>query len=586
MATGNDIEMMVVPEDMFATPGRSAPKPVEEEQKSGKKRRSKGGEGDGASAKAAARKASKTAGDEKEKKCRRCKKQKKGSEFYQQQAVCQECSNGLRTLQNVAKRTGETEWLKNLDETQVDALMVAYNKDKAAALKDRAKFQFNLALYKETTVHQQGVRKERRRRMMTEEAYYKFAKSVKGGSLSTSQAERKWQEYKEDPSTVTEGEGDAMKMSIPVSIDLIDYDDVGESREVERQARLNAKMSQKELDAKVNNMVLAGGQKLDTSMAQAAVVSDETDVVLNDLSKLQSKAKQNQKAPPKTRESKDGEETDGEQSGNETAGEEGEAKGKDGGRSKWFDAVSQRAKASRQFDSTMSKQRARMEAQLQAMRQVMDAARASPSAGSCYAEMTILDNRSTALNLVKSSDASGFTGYVTKLREKAAKSKAEDAVSQKSGTDLKLAPFGVESVYVTHFLLDMVPSGARSKNCFGDVIIYCYLTTGWFLFSIYIYVYLYIVVSIFCYRMCCFLGSAQVATSFMLYAYAHQSAAPTRHRKRDESDAEVGRALPQLRELVDPQPSLGAEDQVERGDVRRRVGGLPEGNQADHSALG
>lgn len=193
-------------------------------------------------------------------KCKRCKKSLPADSFYQSQGNCINCSKDLRNLRNIAKANGEVEWFQTLDESALDKLVQAYGKEKEKAVKERTKIKFSMTTYKERKVHAEGTRKEGRRRYMTEEQYYLWARTVDGGCLSKSKAEAKWGEYLDDPNTKRDEEGPngELRLAIRVYTEEVDYDDVAGIREVEQQQRLSNKMTNEQLNSKVDNLVLAG----------------------------------------------------------------------------------------------------------------------------------------------------------------------------------------------------------------------------------------------------------------------------------------------------------------------------------------
>ena len=150
----------------------------------------------------------------------------------------------MRNLQNVAKRSGETAWLKSLDESQLDSLTQAYKEKARAHKEEKSKLKFSMTMYKEKTVRQTGIRKEGRRRLMNEEQYYGWAATVEGGLLSRTQAQKKWQELLLDDSAPKEGEGANDQLAIRICTDLIDYDDLAGVKEMEQSAKLSPKLSE------------------------------------------------------------------------------------------------------------------------------------------------------------------------------------------------------------------------------------------------------------------------------------------------------------------------------------------------------
>ncbi|CAJ1401414.1 unnamed protein product [Effrenium voratum] len=176
------------------------------------------------------------------KKCATCKKKKPVSDFHQQQGTCKPCWNAIRGLKRFAKAQGQEVRLKALSETEHTDLVKAYSKEHERATKERSRVKFSIAAYKEATVEQDGVRFKARRRLMTEKVFIEHAQTTEGGDLTKSQAEQKWQEMLGDPKTLKVGEGKAVKCAVVVCTDIVDYSDMANRREVERQQRLSAKM--------------------------------------------------------------------------------------------------------------------------------------------------------------------------------------------------------------------------------------------------------------------------------------------------------------------------------------------------------
>ncbi len=327
------------------------------------------------------------------KKCKRCKTQRPSNEFFQGHGHCQDCSLTMRNLQNIAKKSGEVDWLRSLEESEMDKLMQAYNKEKSRAQKERSKVKFNLAMYKERNFQSNGVRKEARRRLMTEEQYYMFAKTVDGGGLSQTQAQQKWQDFLQDPSIPQEGEGKNFKVGVPLYVDIVDYDDAGTTREVERQAKLNAKMTAEDHASKVKDLVLAGDREIGREVARASILQgdvDEAKLYVQKLSDIPTHTKKKQKTESDT----------GDCVGDDDAVEE-ESKTDDKNR-KWFDACAEQAKAARKFVSDLNKSCLRLKTTQGNMQEALDAARAATTTTgkSSATEMKILDGRLKALTLV------------------------------------------------------------------------------------------------------------------------------------------------------------------------------------------
>ena len=387
------------------------------------------------------KKAGKSAQDleEKTKKCKRCKKSKALAEFYNNQAGCKQCSKDMKNLENHAKASRETEWFKGLDDGQKDSLLQAYNKEKERAEKERSRVKFNMSVYKQRTLHSTGYRKEGRKRFMTEQAYYAWSRTPEGGSLTQAQSEQKWQEMKDDDKIPSQGSGVEFKLAIPIFDDLIDYDDQAEQREVERQQRLNAKMTQEELDKKTDMLVRSNQRDSATDVKVASALSG-TDVAEAGLvlPKLAGLAKSKLFC---------GEDDDG--NDDPMSSPKGASKDESPNPSpKWFDVQAKRAEAQRQLEQVWIKRKTAMDALMTSMREVLDAARTAVGSGSCSKdckiEMMILHNRLKALELVRNGSEADFAKYVSELRLDA-QAGSKSVASGGSAQELTLLHLGLRS---------------------------------------------------------------------------------------------------------------------------------------------
>ena len=169
------------------------------------------------------------------KQCRDCKKTLDVSLFWADQASCKECAKDNRNLNGLAKNQKCTEWLRSLNVKEKADLLKAYRKAKEKAEKDRAKLKFSLIQYQESVKAQQGQRCERRKRLMSESQYMKYAQTEE--DLTKNQAEAKWQKMLHSPRYIKEGEAPKQKIYVPLQKELLDYDDVGASlRHLQRQS--------------------------------------------------------------------------------------------------------------------------------------------------------------------------------------------------------------------------------------------------------------------------------------------------------------------------------------------------------------
>lgn len=75
------------------------------------------------------------------------------------------------------------------------------------------------------------------------------------------QAEARWTEMLGDIGVDKLGEGKYIRCAVKVYDDLVDYSDVGAEKAIEQEAKLSTKMSEKEMQRKVNAMVLSNHDK-------------------------------------------------------------------------------------------------------------------------------------------------------------------------------------------------------------------------------------------------------------------------------------------------------------------------------------
>ncbi|CAJ1393983.1 unnamed protein product, partial [Effrenium voratum] len=400
------------------------PAPAKKAKAQPKRRQSRGSSAGGAGAPTDASPCGEPQNDDAEdgpnKKCATCKKKKPVSDFHQQQGTCKPCWNAIRGLKRFAKAQGQEVWLKALSETEHTDLVKAYSKEHERATKERSRVKFSIAAYKEATVEQDGVRFEARRRLMTEKVFIEHAQTTEGGDLTKSQAEQKWQEMLGDPKTLKVGEGKAVKCALVVCTDIVDYSDMANRREVERQQRLSAKMTDEEFRGKANGVgqadaLVLSGQSSNKRIGDAVAArvgslsaddqgAGQIDFVPDDVRCLSAKR------PRKDQ----NEEEDAEPHAEELVGEKG------GPKSSWFDAAQQSAKASRSFEDTVQKYGQKMQQQSNAMRNQIDLSRSCNS--NCKTEIMICTNRLQCLSEILVGTEKSFADYCVNLRQTASAS--------------------------------------------------------------------------------------------------------------------------------------------------------------------
>eukprot|EP00439_Symbiodinium_sp_Y106_P021261 s8205_g2.t1 len=161
------------------------------------------------------------------KKCSDCKKTLPLGEFWEDQGRCKVCSKEKKSVLDMAKRQGELEWFRSLDDKGQTDLSKAYKKAKTQAEKDRTKVKFSIKRYKETLVASTGARGETRKRLMSQSQFIAWAQTEEGDGLTKQQAGLKWESMKDDPHYKKEGpKGPKQKIYVPIHKEMIDYEDV------------------------------------------------------------------------------------------------------------------------------------------------------------------------------------------------------------------------------------------------------------------------------------------------------------------------------------------------------------------------
>lgn len=79
--------------------------------------------------------------------------------------------------------------------------------------------------------------------------YIRFVQAEEGGDLTKYQAEKKWNEMLKDPSVFKVEEDDKPKCAVLVHQDLVDYEDLSRTCQMNREQKL-ARMSEEQFNAK------------------------------------------------------------------------------------------------------------------------------------------------------------------------------------------------------------------------------------------------------------------------------------------------------------------------------------------------
>ncbi|CAE7688765.1 unnamed protein product, partial [Symbiodinium sp. KB8] len=418
--------------------------------------------------------------DTAEKKCRSCKKKKPESQFYAAQAECKDCSHATTNVKRAVQRQKEEDWYNSLSEVEKDNMNKAYLKEKEKSDKVRGRVRFNVKKYKEELQARSGVRFEGRRRFMTEKKFMAYARSEEGGDLTKAQAEKKWEEMWQSKKYVKRGK----KVAVPIEEDLVDFSELAKSRAIEGEQRLNANMTEEEMQSRLNSLVTSGDGSLgrgldiqsmvgnlagsgdgdeDSALAASGIFNSE--VHLPDLRAMAAgRATNKQIATRRTsfgsnksggsaaraQASDDSDEDDDGESGSETdsqeserdkkktkrPGKEGQGVQGKGGRNKWFDIGTEKAKAERQVRDTRQRSESKMRTQLSAMKAQLDLSRAANVTN--VVELHIVLSRQQALHIICNGTKSDFDKYCADLLQLLGRDSIPTAYDNTLATLLKL----------------------------------------------------------------------------------------------------------------------------------------------------
>ncbi|CAE7277427.1 unnamed protein product [Symbiodinium sp. CCMP2592] len=290
---------------------------------------------------------------------------------------------------------------------------------------------------------------------MTEKRFMTYARSEEGGDLTKSQAEKKWEEMWNSRDYVKRGK----KIAVPIEEDLVDFSEMARKRAIEGEQRLNANMSEEEMQGKLANLVASGDGSLGAGLSIGSLVDslaasggDEGDgaalaaqnifnqeLPLPDLHAMAAGRSASSKQPaaslrrtsfgsnksgtPASAAASDGSDDgsgsdsdDSEESqpeapkkkaklgGKEGQGQPGQGQG--GGKQKWFDVGTEKAKAERQVRETRHRSESKMRTQLAAMKAQLDLSRAASVTN--VVELHIVISRQQALQIIFNGTADDF----------------------------------------------------------------------------------------------------------------------------------------------------------------------------------
>ena len=381
-------------------------------------------------------------------------------------------------MKRAVQRQKEEDWYNSLSEVEKDNMNKAYLKEKEKSDKVRGRVRFNVKKCKEELQARSGVRFEGRRRFMTEKKFMAYARSEEGGDLTKAQAEKKWEEMWNSKKYVKRGK----KVAVPIEEDLVDFSELAKSRAIEGEQRLNANMTEEEMQSRLNSLVTSGDGSLgrgldiqsmvgnlagsgdgdeDSALAASGIFNSE--VHLPDLRAMAAgRATNKQIATRRTsfgsnksggsaaraQASDDSDEDDDGDSGSETDSQESErdkkktkrpgkeGQGVQGGRNKWYDIAAEKAKAERQVRDTRQRSESKMRTQLSAMKAQLDLSRAANVTN--VVELHIVLSRQQALHIICNGTKSDFDKYCADLLQLLGRDSIPMAYDNNLATLLKL----------------------------------------------------------------------------------------------------------------------------------------------------
>ena len=209
---------------------------------------------------------------------RRCKtclvRKEVETEFNESQAKCKGCYNDVRSLQRIAtqqKMKTDLEEMERDDPKQHAALLKAFKKQRANAVKTGEKLKFNISQFKLTYTARSGVRGSRDGEMMWEGEWYEEAKKAKHGYLTRKEAEKMWQAWDSNPKRPRDNKGPRgyARLWVPAADRISYYDDAEKAKELSKVENLGKNPSAAAL---ASRMQLLGG---DSGMSQHDISEGE-----------------------------------------------------------------------------------------------------------------------------------------------------------------------------------------------------------------------------------------------------------------------------------------------------------------------
>eukprot|EP00971_Amphidinium_carterae_P195285 3875094-Amphidinium_carterae.1 len=200
------------------------------------------------------------------KKCTGCNEWKERNlHYHESQGRCKECSNLDRGLKRLAESQGMRSQLDSMqsDEGKLySAMLKGYSKERQKIRRVGAKLKFSINEFVVEYKARVGSRAQEEGEMMWEGEYYEFARSIKMGSLSRSEAEQNWISFLEDPSIPKDWKGPRgyQRVWIKVRDTLSKFSETSEDKSLRREEKLGKAPKEQTLDVRRKLMFSAGPQ--------------------------------------------------------------------------------------------------------------------------------------------------------------------------------------------------------------------------------------------------------------------------------------------------------------------------------------
>jgi hypothetical protein len=184
------------------------------------------------------------------------------TDFYPSQAKCKDCVNQRKSLFRMGraqKCEQELEKLESGDTKQWDALNRAFAKARAKAKRDAGRVKFSFIAFKEQWQSTDGVRHQAVGEMMWEGEWLEWAKGVKAGHLSQTEAQAQWDSWKNDESVPRDYNGPRgyLRLRIVIADQIIGFSEVAKQKTLERQQKVNKNATADQLKSILGQQVLS-----------------------------------------------------------------------------------------------------------------------------------------------------------------------------------------------------------------------------------------------------------------------------------------------------------------------------------------